>query len=129
MRALAAHDDTFRAEIEATASLLAGGGVPAKNSGRTSFAGSLNPEAGHDEELVEAADFTTSIQGELFAKWRWEEISSLVHPVIVTQLGGKIALNTAGEIAGLLTSEIRTMIRNTKIGPCQIITTKRSRLR
>lgn len=114
MRALAAHDDTFRAEIEATASLLAGGGIPEKNSGRTSFAGSLNPEAGHDDELDEAADFTTSIQGELFAKWRWEEISSLVYPVIVTQLGGKIALNTAGETAGLLTSEIRTLIRNTK---------------
>ena len=109
MRALASHDESFKVEMEVTAAALSGGSTPAKGKGRMVFAGSLDPEAGYGDD-----DDLDAVQTELFNKADWEQISSLVYPVIVTQLGTKISLSTAGVKAGQLVEKVQTEIRSIK---------------
>ncbi len=114
LRALASHDERFRAVVtamaagyEQTGQLLASEGA---TKGLVNMAGTLPPEGDRDlDENISDTNFL--IQGRL------EEVATLssrIFPVMVKQLGVKYDLHRAGEKAGELIARVRTAIWNAR---------------
>ena len=111
LRALAAHDEDFRLEIAANAASLAGGKqVEANNGGKLITGGTLS-ENNQDNEDSMVKELQTKLALE-----NWEQVSALIYPVIVKELGGTQDLNKAGILAGKLIDEVRSEIRSIKRG-------------
>ena len=111
LRALAAHDEDFRLEISANAASLAGGEkIEYKNSSKLIQGGTLSTKSQDNEDSV-----LKELQTRL-ALENWEQVSALIYPVIVKELGGTQDLNKAGILAGKLIDEVRSDIRSIKRG-------------